>query len=74
MIVKDDIISQINDGLYTLKDKANLISTNVDRQTMAMDSLSSEIDSASSQLETSNAKLKQIVEKVKEIFYFLLKI
>jgi len=59
----DVIIEQINSGLYTLKDKADLMGTTLDRQTLAMDSLGNEIDNASKQLESSNAKLKQILEK-----------
>jgi len=58
----DDMIGQINDGLYSLKDKSDQMGSNIDRQSMAMENLDNEIQKTSDQLESSNNRLKNVLE------------
>jgi chromosome segregation ATPase len=58
----DELIGEITQGLYTLKDKSEGMGGKLDQQRVAMDELDTEIGKATNQLESSNAKLKKILE------------
>ncbi|KNA09234.1 hypothetical protein SOVF_155460 isoform B [Spinacia oleracea] len=73
-IKQDEGLDFIAEGLYTLKDMAQAMNEEIDRQEPLMDEMDKKADKATSDLKNTNVRLKDTVTKLRSSRNFCLDI